>query len=133
MRCNVNETTFAKNAKTTPDNVETSKENACWNTFKENSFLKEYIDWAVQKCVRRLFQARTPATDKSLSSNDNQFSALPVRVSADCRPLIRPTEDVSTTRSARYYGALPLEHRKTSVHSTVCIQYSILSAIGIQW
>jgi len=46
----------------------------------------------------RLFQANGPATEKALSPNDRRvLGTSRVRVSADHKPLLRPTEDVSAT------------------------------------
>jgi len=46
----------------------------------------------------RLFQALGPATEKTLSPNDNRvLGTYGVRVSADQKPLLRPTEDVRVT------------------------------------
>ena len=89
-----------------------------------------YNDWAERTCIGRLFQARGPATQKALSPNDSRvLGTSKIRRYADRKPLLRPTEGVGTTGSARYRGALPCKHRKTSVQSL----YSILSVIGSQW
>jgi len=47
-----------------------SQEYARWNKNVWKSFIKEYIDWAEQTFMGRLFQARRPATEKALSQND---------------------------------------------------------------
>jgi len=71
------------------------------NVFKY--FLKENIDWAERTFMGRLFQVSGPATEKALSPNDSQvLRTSRVRVSADRKPLLRPTEDVCATWSARY-------------------------------
>jgi len=48
-----------------------------------------------------------------------EFSALPEWVSADRKPHLRPTEDVSATWSAMYRGTLPCKH-----WLRVCIVYT---------
>jgi len=51
---------------------ELSSEYARWNKYVLKSFLKEYIDWAEQTFIGRMFQACGPATEKALSPNDRR-------------------------------------------------------------
>jgi len=58
----------------------------------------------------RLFQSRGSATEKALSPNDSRvLGTSRVRMSADRKPLLRLTEFVSATRSARYRGAFTMQ------------------------
>jgi len=77
---------------------ELGQEYARWNKNVFNSFLKESIDWAELIFMGRLFQTRGPATEKDRSPNDRRvLGTSRMRVSADHKPLLRPTEDVSAT------------------------------------
>jgi len=75
---------------------ELSQEYARWNKKVFKSFLKE--NWPEQTFMGRLFQVCGPVTENALSPNDSRvLSTSRVRVSADRKPLVQPTEDVSAT------------------------------------
>jgi len=80
---------------------ELSQVYARWNTNVYANFLKENIDWAERTFMGRLFQACGacgPATEKALSPNASRvLGTSGVRVSADRKPLLRLTDDVSVT------------------------------------
>jgi len=77
---------------------ELSQQYARWNKNFFKRFLKENIDWTERTFMGRLFQSRGPATKKAMSPNYSRvLGTSRVRVSADRKPLHRPTEDVSVT------------------------------------
>jgi len=71
----------------------------CYNDAKQcknTNLSQEYARW--NKNVFKRVPGAQPATEKALLPNDSQvLGTSRVRMSADRKPLLRPTQDVSVT------------------------------------